>query len=182
MAANTLILIPTVDCSGGFAQSKPVLQKSVGSLFEDLCCDGDGGVDWVGDDGHPGLRAVLGHALAQSLHNAYVAGHGHRSRQAASSISPALAFQGVGISQNKLHVCLPCICRASSVGRHCPHTCQTVSSECLQLRACAAGESVGLQASEPLTSTSRSILRMPAAPSWAGQRPYRKAPGRRAAP
>ena len=77
MAAITLILIPTAHPTGGFAQSKPVLHESVGSLFEDLCCDGDGGVDWVGDDGHPGLRAILGHALAQSLHDACIAGLWH---------------------------------------------------------------------------------------------------------
>ena len=75
MAATTLMLTPTVHATGGFAQSNLVLHNRVGSLFEDLCCDWDGGVDRIGDDGHPGLRTVLGHALTQSLHDACIAGH-----------------------------------------------------------------------------------------------------------
>ncbi len=41
-------------------------------LLEYLSCNGDGGVDWVGDDGHPCLRAVLGNCHAQVSHNACI--------------------------------------------------------------------------------------------------------------
>lgn len=38
--------------------------------FEDFGCNGHSGVDWVGNDGHPGLGAVLGHARTQIPHYA----------------------------------------------------------------------------------------------------------------
>ena len=41
-----------------------------GALFENLGRDGNRGVDWVGDDGHPRLWAVLGNGHAQIPHNA----------------------------------------------------------------------------------------------------------------
>ena len=40
------------------------------SPLEDFGCYGDCGVDRVGDDGHPGLRAVLGHCRTQVSHYA----------------------------------------------------------------------------------------------------------------
>ncbi len=38
--------------------------------LEHLCCNGHCGVDWVADDGHPGIRAMARDTLCQGGHDA----------------------------------------------------------------------------------------------------------------
>mmetsp|Transcript_23178 Transcript_23178/g.41172 ORF Transcript_23178/g.41172 Transcript_23178/m.41172 type:complete len:219 (+) Transcript_23178:606-1262(+) len=52
--------------------SKQLLRVVLASRFQHLRCDGDGGVDGVGDDGDPGVGAVVCNTLDKSAHDAGV--------------------------------------------------------------------------------------------------------------